>query len=221
MYRGDSSLVSRAFLVKPTYGAVGEIISTVQSAGGDISFATVSKVLKTLEADLIVGRSSGEIRLLQPEKLLQELALNYRPPKVAERYIGKIALSERQLPEVLAAAAKRIGSRFVLTGAASASPYAVLAREPVVAAYCEASPTNLLDAIEARAEKTDRFPNVDLTTTYDGRPYFDSATDNDVTYASPVQSYLELMAGDKRQRESATQVRDRILHRVAEYREVP
>ena len=32
-----------------------------------------------LEADLIVGRESGAIRLLQPEKLLEELARNYRP----------------------------------------------------------------------------------------------------------------------------------------------
>lgn len=221
VYRGDSSLVARAFLVRPIYRAVGEIVTTVQSAGGDISFPTVSKVLRTLEADLIVARTFGGIRLIQPDKLLQELADNYRPPKAAERYVGKVALPERDLPVAMAEASRQIGARFVLTGAASAARYAVFAREPVVAAYCEVSPAKLLAALDVPIEETDRFPNVDLVTTYDRRPYFDSAVEDGVTYASPVQAYLELMAGDKRQRESAAQVRDRVVRRITDYREEP
>jgi hypothetical protein len=141
--------------------------------------------------------------------------------EVTERYVGKVALPERDLPVALAEASRRIGVRCVQTGAASAPRFAVLAREPVVAVYCEASLTKMLAALGVPFEETDRFPNVDLVTTYDGRPYFDSAVEDGVTYASPVQSYLELMAGDKRQRESAAQVRDRITRRVTQYREAP
>jgi hypothetical protein len=221
VYRGDSSFVGRAFLVQPVYGAVGEIVTTVTRGGGEISFATVSKVLKTLEADLIVGRSSAEIRLLQADKLLDELAENYRPPKAVERFVGNVALGERELAPALKKGAQRIGARLVFTGAASAPRYSVLAREPVVAAYCDVAPNDLLSAAAVTFEETDRFPNVDLTWTRDGLPYFDTAVDDGVPSASPVQSYLELMAGDKRQRETAAQVRDYVLRRVREYRESP
>jgi len=217
VYRGDSSLVGRAFLIKPTYNAVGEIVTTVKRGGGDISFATVSKVLKTFEADLIVGRSAEGIRLLQADKLLDELAANYRPPKVVDRYVGKVALNESELIQALG----RSEARLVLTGAASAARYSVLAREPIVAAYCTVAPKDVLSALGANFEETDRFPNVDLAFTRDGLPYFDSATEDGVPYASPVQTYLELMSGDKRQRGTAGQVREYVLRRVREYREAP
>ena len=49
VYRAASSIVGRAFLVRPIYRAVGEIVATVREKGGGVSFATVSKVLKTLK----------------------------------------------------------------------------------------------------------------------------------------------------------------------------
>jgi hypothetical protein len=217
VYRGDSSYVGRAFLGKPIYQAVGEIVSTVQNKGGSISFATVSKVLKTLEADLIVERSKDKIELIQPEKLLEQLAANYRPPKVIERFVGKIDAVEREIPNLLADAAKRIGSELLITGSASAARYSVLAREPMVAAYCDASPTEILNASGIRFEETDRFPNIDLTYTNDRLPFFEPAPQDGVQYASAVQVYLELTAGDKRQRESAEQVRDYLKRTIRDF----
>jgi len=219
VYRGDSSLVGRVFLAKPIYRAVGQIVTAIQERGGSITFATVSKVLKTLQADLIVGRSSDQITLLQAGKLLDQLATNYRPPKVVERWVGKVTVAERELPKALAEAARRIGSRLLLTGAASASRYSVLGREPVLVVYCTVAPREVLSAMGTKFEETDRFPNVDLTCTNDGPPYFESASQDGVEYASPVQAYLELMSGDKRQRETAEQVRQYVLTRVGKYRE--
>lgn len=219
VYRGDSSLVGRALLFRPIYGAVGEIVSVIKNTGGNISFATVSKVLKTLEADLILGRSPKEIKLLQADKLLGQLVTNYRAPKVAERYVGKIALDERELPKALTEAANRIGAQLLLAGTASAARYSVLAREPVVTVYCNVAPKAILSAVGAPFEETDRFPNVDLMYTEDSPPYFESAKEGGVRYASPVQAYLELMAGDKRQRETADQIREYLLRRVREYGE--
>jgi hypothetical protein len=217
VYRGDSSYVGRAFLAKPIYQAVGEIVSTIQNKGGSVSFATVSKVLKTLEADLIVERSEGQIKLIQPEKLLEQLAENYRPPKAIERFVGKIAVEERELPRRLTDAAIRFGAELLITGSASAARYSVLAREPVVAAYCDAPPKELLTASGLSFEETNRFPNVDLTYTHDKLPFFEPAPQDGVKYASAVQVYLELMSGDKRQRESAEQVREYLKRTIRDY----
>jgi hypothetical protein len=207
VYRGDSSLVGRAFMSQPTYNAVGKIVELIQIRGGTISFATVSKVLKTLEADLIVERKEREIKLIQPDKLLDELAANYRPPKVIERLIGKIAFEEREVPKALSEASDRISSQLLITGSASAGRYSVLAREPVVSAYCDAPPKELLFATGVQFEETDRFPNIDIIYTDDKLPFFEPVLQDGVKYASALQVYLELMSGDKRQKESAEQVR--------------
>jgi hypothetical protein len=219
VYRGDSSLVARAFLARPEYTAVGEIQTAIRDLGGTITLPTVSKVLKALEGDLIVGREPGSIRLLQPDKLLERLAVNYRAPKTKDRYVGKIALGEQELPRALANAARQVGSRFVLTGAASATRYAVMAREPIVAAYCSSPPEELLSVLPAPAERSDRFPNIDLIWTTDAPVYFDPDLSNvadeaEVPCASPVQAYLELASGDNRQRQTAEQVREYLLRRV-------
>jgi hypothetical protein len=216
VYRGDSSLVARAFLARPIYRAIGDIATAIRELSGNVSLATVSKVVKVLEGDLIVGREQGDIRLLQPEKLLDQLAANYRPPKAKGRYVGKVALGERELERKLADIARSQDRRFVLTGATSASNYAVLGREPVVAAYCDESPEQLLPALGGRVERTDRFPNLDLIWTDEATVYFDPQPRADVPFASPVQAYVELMAGDKRQRETAEQVREYVLRTLRE-----
>jgi hypothetical protein len=216
VYRGDSSLVARAFLVQTQFKAVGEIAQTIRELNGSISLPTVSKVLKALESDLIVTRENGTIRLLQPEKLLEQLSANYGPPKVKDRFLGKLALGQRELEQALARGARRARCRFILTGAASSPRYAVIAREPIIAAYCDRPTGQFLSALDIPAEPTDRFPNLDLIYTEDATVYFDPRPISGVPYASPVQSYLELMTGDKRQRESADQVHEHILQTVRE-----
>jgi hypothetical protein len=57
----------------------------------------------------------------------------------------------------------------------------------------------------------DRFPNLELVETEDETVYFDARKKEDFWWASPVQVYLELMAGDKRDRETAEQVRSLLL----------
>lgn len=216
VYRGDSSLVARTFLTRPTFRSVGAVAAVVRALGASVTLPTVSKVIKALESDLIVSRDGASIRLIQPDKLLEALSQNYREPKVTDRYIGKAPVGIPELQKGLAMAARQIGAKFVSTGAASATRYAVAARETVVAAYCSIPPTELLAQLPFRTEQTDRFPNLDLMRTTDAPVYFDSITEADVPFASPVQTYLELASGDKRQRETAQQVRDAVFRRLSE-----
>ena len=52
--------------------------------------------------------------------------------------------------------------------------------------------------------------------TEDETVYFDAREERDFWWASPVQVYLELMAGDKRDQETAEQVKSLILKEVKE-----
>src|SRR5205823_472221 len=95
------------------------------------SAGTVSKVCERMEADLVIERSrnklpaaplstprqpgespeptqvkkpplSRQLRLLQPEKLLDLLADNYTPPEVSRTFRGKCVLTREELRTHLA-----------------------------------------------------------------------------------------------------------------------
>ena len=171
----------------------------------------MSKALKRLKEDLVVSRQSGRIRLLQADVLLDKLAANYEPPDIEERYRGRCDLPSNEITRRLTAAASSRKGKVILTGSASAEKYAVAAREPVVSLYTSLSPSELLAGSDLAIKETDRFANLEILRTADGRVFFDPRIEDGLPYASPVQTYLELASGDKRQKDAAEQVRGSIL----------
>ena len=215
VFRGGSSLVARAFLLKPDYESVQEAERFIRTRGAAVTLPTVSKVSKSLESMLVIDRTRGEggaarrLRLLQPDKLLDLLEANYVPPTVTRTIRGKTRLSIQALRERLASQDAK-GARVVQTGFGSVQNYAVLAVEPIVPFYTsniEETLASLGDAFEA----TDRFANVAFSETKDNTVYFDSRYK---LVASPLQTYLELATGDKRSKETASQVRRAILEPI-------
>lgn len=225
VFRGDSSLVARAFLLVPEYTSVQEAQREVERRGGKLSLATVSKVCKSLEAALIIERKRGEgtaarrLRLLQPDKLLDLLESNYVAPAVTRTLRGKtkealgslIAVKELH-GRIGASRAEESGqTRAVQTGFGSVGAYAVMATEPMQYFYCSD-----LDAtvrmLGSAFEPTDRFANVTLYETKEDAVYFDRRP---WLVASPIQAYLELATGDKRSQETAEQLRRTILAPLA------
>jgi hypothetical protein len=215
VYRKDSSVVARLFLLKPAFGSVSAALAEINRRQGEVTLATVSKVCAQLDEDLVLERKRDEasggvrLRLLQPDKLLDLLAQNYTPPEVTRSFTGKTALAPEALRQALGRWQETTGGegRAVLTGACSVDAYAVMAREPVQTFYCS-DLDGLLASLGGGVREATRFANVTLLETRDGFAYFDRRPG---LVASPVQTYLELAAGDKRDRETAGQVRRVIL----------
>jgi hypothetical protein len=215
VYRRNSSIVARLFLIVPRFDSVKAALEEIRRRGGGVAIATVSKVCKSLENDLVIERERGEapvarrLRLLQPEKLLDLLADNYVPPEVRRSLRGKCALPPEAFRDRLAGGGADGNLKVVLTGTSSVDAYAVMAREPVQSFYC-----NDIDAVVARLggdlRETDRFANVTFQETRDDFVYFDRRPG---LIASPIQTYLELARGDQREKETADQVRRLILGR--------
>jgi len=167
-----------------------------------------------LEDDLIVSREQGSIQLRQPQKLLESLSREYEPPQSRRTFSGKMPSDPETLAKRFKQTAKDLETRLTLTGASSVSAYAVMAREEVSSFYTS-DIESLVDALNAQSppiEETDRFANVRLSETDDETAYFDVREQNGSTWASPIQTYLELMSGDKRDRETAEQVARAILN---------
>lgn len=217
VYRKNSAIAARAFLLVSEYRSLRDLQEELDRRGGRLTMATASKVCAALDNDLIIERirepkcRSRTYRLLQPDKLLDQLVANYEPPYKKARFVGKSQLPPEEMVDRLAAWQRDSTQRAVLTGNSSAGYYAAMAREKKVAFYC----TDLVGAKEALGEATEettRFANLELIETEDDFVYFDT---RDRLVASPIQTYLELAQGDKRERETADQVRRLILAATA------
>jgi hypothetical protein len=78
IYQGTSSLVGRALLLNPEgFSSLYEVVNFINERNGTITLATVSKVLKSLEENLIVDKVRGKICVKQPAMLLENLAEGY------------------------------------------------------------------------------------------------------------------------------------------------
>jgi hypothetical protein len=215
VYRKNSSMAVRVFLVRERYETVQHILAEVNRRNVLVNLwnkkpmrlSTVSKVLKTLEQDLIVSRKKG-IGLLQPDKLLEKLVQNYDPPDSGRRVFLKIPGTGQKIRQLLMAQSQAMAMPIIATGTASVNQYAVMQQGDILSVYCPCV-GDLLKRLPGNA--TDRFPNLELLETEDETIYFDARWVNDFWWASPLQVYLELMAGDKRDRETAEQVKSFLL----------
>ena len=215
IYRKNSSMVGRLFLIRPSYDTVQDICSEINRRnmlasrwnGRPMSVSTVSKALKALHEDLIVERND-KIRLLQADKLLEKLSENYAPPKIRERVSLKVTEGSATIQEILLRQSGQLNMPLVATGTSSVTRYAVMQRGDMLSVYCPRLEM-LLEGLSG--SQSDRFPNLELVETEDETVFFDALQEGDFWWASPVQVYLELMAGDKRDREIAEQVKSFIL----------
>ena len=213
IYRRNSAIAARVFLLIPQYSSLQEVKEEIARRGGNLTMATVSKVCSSLDNELVIESrrdtktSWRRSRLLQPDKLLDLLVTNYEPPTVKGRFIGKSRLSPEETIERLIAWQQTSRQRAVLTGSSSTEYYAAMAREKKQAFYCT-DIFGVLEAIGPELQETTRFANVELIETEDQFVYFDT---RDRLAASPIQTYLELMRGDKREQDTAEQVRRMIL----------
>ncbi len=222
IYRKNSSMVGRVFLLNPIYESVQKICAEINRRNllanhwnkKPMSLSTVSKALKTLEEDLIIVRN-GAIRLTQPDKLLEKLDQNYDSPIVKERVRLKIPEDGGTIRELLVNLSQAINLPLVATGLSSVAQYAVMQRGDLLSVYCPCLEP-LLERLPDT--QTDRFPNLELIETEDEPIYFDARQEGDFWWASPVQVCFELMAGDKRDRETAEQVKTFLLKNLESVR---
>jgi hypothetical protein len=218
VYRGVSSLVARVFLMRPKFNSVSEILDEIIQREGKTTLPTVSKALSQLEEDLVVDRSDGQIKLLQADKLLDRLAGDYKGPAAEVRMKCKVETRSKDLRSLIFKAAKKADARMVMTGISSAPFYSVIAKEPIDSFYCSSAPLKELEALGAKVDGNSRFPNVEFIETDDELVYFDARKESNCMIASPVQSYLELWNSDKRARETAEQVRPKLLTGIDDYK---
>lgn len=204
IYSGRSSLVGRTLLLRQRFDTVSAVKAEIERREGRISLPTVSKVLKRLEEELIISRREG-VALLQPDRLLDELVEAYESPSIRRRtsyraddvYVVMRSLAEAAEAEGLRLAARGERMYTVFPGA-----------ERTLAVYTD----DLRRLVRnLQLEEGRRFSNFEVLETREETVYFDRRSRDGFFWTSPVQAYLELAAGGKREREVAQQMRGELL----------
>jgi hypothetical protein len=216
VYRKNSSMVGRGFFIHPGFQSVQDIRAKINQRNllvshwkkKPMSLSTVSKVLKTMVEDLIITRADT-IRLLQPDKLLEKLSENYNPPAIKKRIRLKIPKNDPSLFKLLSEQSQQLKLPLIASATSSVTRYTVMQRGDLLAVYCPAVEM-LLEKLPG--SQSDRFPNLELLETEDEPVYFDARQEDGFWWASPMQVFMELMAGDKRDQETAEQLKGLILH---------
>ncbi|MFN3165579.1 MAG: hypothetical protein ACE37H_00780 [Phycisphaeraceae bacterium] len=210
VYRGDSSLVPRALMLRDEIDSVSAVLELIQARGGQLAMSTVSKVLKRLDKEGAVSRSNKRsVQVIDPRALMEGLTDGYEPPKVKATWTGKCMIREDELLDRLFG---NFAGDVVKTGMASAASYVVFGGDKAVSLYTRRPIQEVLSAIGDEPKQTTAFPNLKLIQTDDQRVFFDA---RDKLVASPIQVWLEMADGDKRSHEAAEPLREKLLLREA------
>lgn len=208
-FRGRSGLVARMLIEKPNWetlrGLTEAIEKQTQLKGPSLSH--VSKTISAYAEELLVIKERNTIRLVDPIRMLDHIGKNWRlHPSGRSRFYrsskGLLKLSR------LSDSAKLAWS---LTGESSATRYCTIAQGgPLKVAV---SDLKLAESqLSLTPESVPSFADIVLIETQDDAVFFANEQDDDgVRYASRIQTWLELHAGDARQRETAKDLYQSII----------
>lgn len=205
-FQGKSAMVARVFLRELSFSTVGGVREAVQKGGVDISLSQVSKSVQALKEVLVVGGKKRSLHLLDPDRLMDQLANAWRPEIKKEIYM--------KLPGGLDGLTRLNNQKemnWSLTGAASVARYASLGQSgPVEVAVTDLG--RAVSCLEGRVETVPGYADVQLLETEEPGFYFDvSVAENGVRWASLLQTWIELRNGDARQQTAAREIRGQLV----------
>lgn len=209
VYSKNSSVVGRFLLNQnKTYRKVSEIYEGIKNLNGEITLSTVSKVLNSLEEDLVLSKEKKSIKLLQPGKLLESLQNNYSPPSPVKILRLKLPDFKNEKEKVLN---EYFLNNWIFAGESCADVYSLTPPISMFTVFLRQTeiPSNFIK------EYVDiRFYNTTLLLLSASDNYVFFARNNN--YASKLQTYLELTQLDKREKEIALDIKKEILDEFKE-----
>lgn len=221
-FHGDSSIFARCFLLRDNFSSLAELGQFAQERAFSaypafrskaLTQGTASKVIQTLVNELAVRKVGGGLELQDRKRLLMLLRKGYRrtePPKV----IGASLLSPEKVWEILKDERHYGALRAVATGLSSAGHYKALSGVGRLGLYVSdlnAATTSL----QIRAGKA--FANIELYEDRKNAVYFDAREEGDRLWASPIQTWMELITGGPREQEAAEEIERMLLAKQGDY----
>lgn len=209
-YRGRSAMVGRILMKRQQWGSLKELRGAVQQAGCDLSMPQASKALQAMQDDLIVFKLGGVINLKEPMILLDKLSEGWRRQMIRRRQSLRLA-SGCNFTQALSSNPLL---KWAVSGESSVQRYATFSQGGPIRIAVSSMPLaiTLLGGIN---EPVPNFADVELIESDEAGYYFDNKMDEKgARWASRLQTWLELQAGDARQQDVARDIKTQILKEV-------
>ncbi|HBJ37253.1 MAG TPA: hypothetical protein DDZ51_21355 [Planctomycetaceae bacterium] len=210
-YRGRSSLVARMLLNHPHWDSLGQLTEAIkkETQTKGLSLSQVSKTIAAFAEDLIVTKTGNQIALTDPVRLLDNLGSEWRRRSSLNRHAYRSSHAKLDLRELVSVDELA----WSLSGESSAPRYCTIAQGGPVQLI-----VNNLKLAESTLslipESVPSFADIVLMESEEDEYYFANERDEaGVRYASRVQTWLELNAGDARQRETAKDLYQTIIRK--------
>lgn len=209
-YRGIASIVTRALLHKSHWNSLGELHNQISKGQIPASLSMCCKVLQVLVADGRIAKHGGSYDIVDRSAILDELAREWgrrRPTAIIHARINKLD----ELP------ARLKGMRWCASGLSSAVKSSHI---------CDVGPMQIIvedankamNLCAATPEDIPAFANIVFVQHVCTTSIYDANADDDGFYwASRLQTWIELQAGDARQREAARGLYGQVLSGNAEH----
>lgn len=202
VFRGVSSLIVRSLVLERSFASLTSLrdFAVGRIPSGRLSLGTVSKVVKALEEERLLERGGEGLRLTDRSGTLRRLLQGSRPVRMA-RLEGRVELPpEEAWRRLWGLAEESPGYLCTVTGMGSAEKYGVLSSPRQLSLYVSDldRTRDLLGVSETRV-----FPNAELVEDSSETAHFDRRVEGGIAWASPVQTWLELMRAGPREREAA------------------
>ena len=209
-YAGRSALVGRILLVQPEWDTLKAMVKAIMEQGGLISMPQASKAVQALADDLVVAKRGGRILLKDGLGLIEKLGREFKKNAFSGRELVRLPDGVDRMHSLAGLA----GVAWVVTGESSVNRYAALGQGgPVRVAVKNLAEASQL--LEGMKEDIPNFADIELLATDEPGYFFQSEMDErGIRWASAVQTWLELQAGDARQQDAARDLKDKILNRL-------
>jgi len=218
IFQGTSSLVIRALLLKTEgFSSQYEIVDFINSRNASITTATVSRVLKSLEEELLINKTKSSISVINREKLLDKLTDGYTNSS-KRKGVKKYKLSAKDVKKVFCALFER-GVDYAACGfyAAQIKGLAVTTQATIlIKNYEEAKKAFNLSNV--KVEPDSEFGNLTLVETKDNCVWFNIKKVAPLIVAplitvtvDDIELYLEMLVDTPRGPRIAELLRKRIL----------
>jgi arginine repressor len=218
-FSGLSAMVGRTLLLQREFKSLNDLHRSINQKGASISLSQVSKAIKALTEERLVHKTSKGIRLRDPLRLLDQLALGWKPPADAPTHACNLKPGT-PLAEILESLVIQMPDgpicRWSITGESSVERYASFSQH----GPRKIAVSNLLGTLQKlhpymTTATTRNFAEVIFIQTIESGYYFHNEVDDQkFRWADPLQTWLELQAGDARQRTVARDLRELILKKT-------
>ena len=212
IFQGTSSLVSRALLLRPEgFSSLYEMVDFINGRNAKITLSTVSKVLKSLEEDLLITKSKKMIYVTNAERLLERLKegyINSTGQKASETYSFAV-----DKPDAMFTAFNEMLSIDYVACGFYAAQIKGLAVTDKISIFVRSMESVKRAAVRNQIQITPdaEFGNVSITESSDPGVWFNADIKPRSTIVDDIELYLEMITDTPRGPKIAEQLKRRIL----------